>query len=170
MPNVRIDVDANIDRVRTREQSGDPSTPTAGYGWIFQKNDKKFYAMDSTGKVIPLGGGKIYTFAIPGTLQAEDGKLRMYNTTGGALTISKVHIAVNSAPTGAAIIIDIHKNGTTIFTTQSNRPQIAISGFTGQSTTIEVPSWADGDYLQMDVDQIGSTLAGNDLVVQVEAS
>ncbi|KRT69320.1 MAG: prophage MuMc02, head decoration protein [candidate division NC10 bacterium CSP1-5] len=105
--------------------------------------------------------------SIEGVLVVTTGKLRFYNETGRTLTISKVKLAVDTAPVGAAIIVDVHKNGVTVFTTQSNRPQIAAAANEGESTTIEVPSWADGDYLTVDVDQIGSSTAGSDLTVHV---
>lgn len=84
------------------------------------------------------------------------------------ITIVDVSASVGTAPTGATILIDVNKNGTTIFTTQSNRPTIAISGFFDVSGTPEVTSLTgDTDYLTVDIDQIGSTIAGVDLVVQV---
>lgn len=110
---------------------------------------------------------RMFTFATEDGLIVKTGKIRMYNKFGESFTITRVFISVNTAPTGAAILVDIHKNGTTIFTTQSNRPTIAISGFTGVSTTIENATFDDGDYLQMDLDQKGSTIAGADLTVQV---
>lgn len=102
-------------------------------------------------------------FTVEGDLAVGTGKLRIPNVTGRTLTISKVYLIVATAPTGAAIIVDIHKNGTTIFTTQANRPQIAASSTTGNTTTINVSSWGDGDYLTMDIDQVGSTVKGADL-------
>ena len=106
-------------------------------------------------------------FTIEGSLAVGSGTIRIRNRTGRTLTISEVHCEVNTAPVGAAIIVDIHKNGTTIFTTQSNRPQIADGANAGNSTTIEAPSWANDTYLTMDRDQVGSGTAGSDLVVTV---
>ncbi len=82
-------------------------------------------------------------------------------------TIQKVFVSANTAPTGAAIIVDVNLNGTTIFTTQGNRPQIADGANTGESSSIDVTSFADGDYLQADIDQIGSVISGADLTVHV---
>ena len=171
MANRRIDVDAEIDRFRAKEQAGDPSTPSSGYAWYYCKTDGLPYFMNDAGDVISLAGGdKYFTLTVSGDLTADPGLLRLYNLTGAALTISKVHLAVNTAPTGATILVDVNENGTTIFTTPANRPSIAISAFTGESTTIEDASWADGNYLQADVDQIGSTIAGADLTITVVAS
>ena len=77
--------------------------------------------------------------------------------------------SVGVAPTGADLIVDINKNGTTIFTTQANRPTIAIGGFdSGRVENMDVTSLADGDYLTADIDQVGSTVAGQDLQVFIE--
>ena len=173
MGNKRIDVDAVIDKFRTKEQASDPSTPSSGFGWIYEKTDGLLYFMDDGGNVISLANESVeryFTLTVSGDLTADPGVLRLYNLTGADLTISKVHLAVNTAPTDAAILVDVNENGTTIFTTQGNRPTIVISAFTGETTTIDDASWADGNYLQADVDQIGSTIAGADLTITIIAS
>lgn len=86
---------------------------------------------------------------------------------GGTFTIVSVAIAVNTAPTGASLIVDVNKNGTTIYGTQGNRPTIAASGFQDVAEASSVTSVTTGDYLTVDIDQIGSTVAGADLVVSV---
>lgn len=99
---------------------------------------------------------------------AEDiENMRYYNNTGAALVISDVRCSVNTAPTGATILVDVNENGTTIFTTQSGRPTIAASGNTDVSDTPDDTSWADGNYLQIEIDQVGSSTAGSDLTCQV---
>lgn len=106
-------------------------------------------------------------FTIEGSLSVTSSPLRIYNTLGRELTISKVFLAAATAPVGASIIADIHKNGTTIFTTQGSRPAIADGESTGESATPDVTAWADGQYLTFDVDQVGSTVAGSSLTVHV---
>lgn len=112
-----------------------------------------------------------YQFPTPGTLSAGAGKYpAVYNDTGSTLAIIAVRASVVTAPTGAAIIVDINKNGTTIFTTQANRPTIAIGTNTsGKVTSMDVTSLAPGDYLTVDIDQVGSGAAGSDLMVAVLA-
>jgi len=94
---------------------------------------------------------------------------RLYNDSGLTRTISKVRSAVGTAPTGATLIVDVLMGGTTIFTTQGNRPTIAISGNTATGIP-DVTSWADGTYLTVNVAQVGSTVAGSDLTVSVNAT
>ena len=92
---------------------------------------------------------------------------RFYNRTGVSVTIGKVFLSVGAAPTGSAVIVDVHKNGTTIFTNQADRPSIAASATTGFTTTIDISSFADGDYFEVIVDQYGSTIPGSNLTVQI---
>lgn len=83
-------------------------------------------------------------------------------------TILGVQAAVNTAPAGAAVVVDVNINGTTAYTTQTNRPTIAAGAFdSGAQTVPDVTAIAAGQYLTVDVDQIGSTTAGSDLTVVV---
>jgi len=104
-----------------------------------------------------------------GTLTTSTGTIRL--PIDGTYTIVGTRLMVGTAPTGAAIIVDVNKNGTTIYTTQGNRPTIAASANSGgPGSTPDVTSLAAGDYLTVDVDQVGSTVAGADLTVTVIVS
>ncbi len=116
---------------------------------------------------VPTMGRRIFTFTYDGELVTYSGKIRMYNKWEVDLTFKEVFLSLGSAPTGADVIVDIHKNGTTLFTDQSHRPRIVASAFTGSSVTLDVSAFVANDYITMDIDQIGSTLRGNDLTVHV---
>lgn len=94
-----------------------------------------------------------------------------YNDSDTTLYISKVRASVGTAPTGAALIADVKLDGTSIYaTTTANRPTIAVSTTTalgGTPDTVAVPA---GSALTFAVTQIGSTVAGSDLSVQVTMS
>jgi hypothetical protein len=105
-------------------------------------------------------------FSKTGTLTTSTGVARI-PIHGGTFTIVEAYAMVGTAPTGAAVIVDVNKNGTTIFTTQANRPQIAVSTNGDASGTPDVTALTNGDYLTVDVDQVGSTIAGSDLTVSV---
>jgi hypothetical protein len=105
-------------------------------------------------------------YSVEGTLIVSTGVLRL--PFKRAATITNVMATVGTAPTGAAILIDVHKNGTTIFTGGTNRPQIAISGNEDLTAVPAVTAISAGEYLTVDIDQIGSTIAGADLVVTIE--
>ena len=106
-------------------------------------------------------------FTREGTLSVAPGTIRIYNKLGASVTISQVFIAVNGAPSTQAIIVDVNNGGTTIFTDQAHRPQIAASTNTGYTASIDAPTWADGAYLTMDVDQVGISALGSDLTVHI---
>ncbi|MFG1817623.1 hypothetical protein ACGFIF_27955 [Kribbella sp. NPDC049174] len=113
--------------------------------------------------VVPV---EAYTFSITGAVAVATGKSRIY--LEGAYVVETVRAAVNTAPTGAALVVDVNKNGTTIYTDQSDRPSIAAgtNSATGNDPAVTT-TLAAGDYLTVDVDQIGSTAPGSDLTVTV---
>ena len=82
-------------------------------------------------------------------------------------TIMGVTAAVGTAPTGGPLTIDVNKNGTTIFTTQGNRPSIGAGTNASSEMTPDVTTISAGDYLTVDRDLVGPTVAGADLTVQV---
>lgn len=109
---------------------------------------------------------RMAVWTVDGALTVETGKLRIYNHTGFSLTVTRVSAAVGSAAAGAAVIVDVNKNGTTILTTPLS---IAIGDYSATTTGIATSEWANGEYLTMDVDQISTGVGGTDLVVQVTA-
>lgn len=130
--------------------------------------------LDGTAKIpvaqlpnAPITKPLMYSYT--GTLALAVGAFRLYNDTGTAWTIVGVRASAGTAPTGASLIIDINIDGLTIFTTQANRPTIVASANTsGNVINMNITSIANGQYLTVDIDQIGSTVAGSDLTVQVE--
>lgn len=77
---------------------------------------------------------------------------------------------VGTAPTGAPIILDLQKEGVTIFTTQANRPTIPVSQTESPAPGArpDVTKFSAGDTFTLMVSQIGSTVAGSDLDVSVQ--
>lgn len=106
------------------------------------------------------------SFFKTGTLAVITGTQRL--PIDGTYTVVGTRLTVGTAPTGASLIVDIHKNGTTIYTTQANRPTItAAANAGGPGATPDVTTLAAGDYLTVDIDQVGSSVAGADLTVAV---
>lgn len=105
-----------------------------------------------------------------GVVTVTSSQLRWYNRTGGVLTIRGAWAAAGAAPTGADVVVDVNRNGVTIFTTQANRPRVAAGTNGGVISMPDVTSFADGDYLTVDVDQVGSGSAGSDVTVGVVVS
>lgn len=109
-------------------------------------------------------GGQI-TFSYPGPLAVGAGQARFYVTSAGAVT--NVVASVGTAPTGSSVIVDVNKNGSTLFTTQAARPTIAASAFVDTSSVPAVTALAVDDWITVDIDQVGSTVAGSDLTVTI---
>jgi hypothetical protein len=114
------------------------------------------------------------TFSLPayskqGALSITTGALRL--PIDGTYAVVGTRLMVGTAPTGASLIIDVNKNGTTIYTTQGNRPTIAAGANAGgPGAAPDITALAAGDYLTVDIDQVGSTVAGSDLTVTVVVS
>ena len=105
-------------------------------------------------------------FSIEGTISTGSSPIRIYNTTGSSLTISKIFLSLAVPTSGSPLVVDILKNGSSIFTSEEHKPSITTGSETGQTTDIDEATWADGEYLIMNVEQIGNA-GGEDLVVQV---
>lgn len=106
-----------------------------------------------------------FTFTAEGLLTTGAMSLRFY--APGPMTISEVFTAVNTPPTGDTILVDVNLNGTTIFTNQGKRPEIADGAYTDTSDTPDVTAVVKDDYFTADIDQVGSTTSGLDLTVHV---
>lgn len=104
---------------------------------------------------------KSISFYIDGVLAVETNAMSIIAPC--ALTITEIGLAVDVAPTGAGLIIDVNKNGTTMYTTQANRPTVAADGTSATATDPDVTSIAKGDKISIDIDQVGSTVAGENL-------
>lgn len=86
--------------------------------------------------------------------------------------IVKAWAIADTAPTGADLIFDINKGDGTTQTsiwnaTQANRLKITAGNKTGNQTSFDTTTFAAGDVFSIDVDQVGSTVAGQDVGVVV---
>jgi hypothetical protein len=90
-------------------------------------------------------------------------------------TLSKVYIYADTGPTGAALIVDIFfstDNGVTFTslwaTNTGNRPTVAAGSKFGTTTSFDTTTLSGGNLLRIDVVQVGSTIAGQDVTVQLQ--
>lgn len=95
-------------------------------------------------------------FTMSGAVATQVGGARLYNDTGRTLTISAVRASLGTAGS-TDTTVDINKDGTTIFTTQANRPNLAAAAVTVKSVAPDVTTWEDGSYLTVDVDAAGTS-------------
>lgn len=69
-------------------------------------------------------------------------------------TISKCYMYCKDTGVTGTTIVDVNLNGTTIFTTQANRPNLTAGGFSWNSFVPDVLTFVEGDVLTLDIDQI----------------
>lgn len=83
-----------------------------------------------------------------------------------SMTLSSVRLNVNTAPTGAAIVVDMKESGTTVFST---KPQIDATAKTSVGGAVpgvvSDTSLADDAEITINLDQVGATIAGKGLKV-----
>ena len=83
-----------------------------------------------------------------------------------AATVLAVRASVNTAPTGSTLIVDINEGGTSVLGTKLSIDATKFSSTTAASAaTITDSSLADDAEISIDIDQIGSTVAGAGLKV-----
>jgi hypothetical protein len=83
-----------------------------------------------------------------------------------AATLLAVRASVNTAPTGSTLIVDINEAGTSVLGTKLSIDASETSSTTAASAaTITDSSLADDAEISIDIDQIGSTVAGAGLKV-----
>src|SRR3990172_3176405 len=100
-------------------------------------------------------GGSI-TFVIDGVLAVVENAPGAYVFTAAA-TIFDWYVYLKITGTAGSSIFDIHLNGTTIFTTQANRPTVAFDDANGWVVaTPDVIDFVAGDVLTFDIDQIAT--------------
>lgn len=86
--------------------------------------------------------------------------------------IEKVYGVVKTAATGADIIIDLNKNGTSIWASNPDNRLTIPAGSTSviTQTSFDTTAISEGDTLTMDLDQVGSTIAGETLTVMIKCN
>lgn len=105
-------------------------------------------------------------YMISGAVSVTAGQVRTY--VESSRTVTRVRASVGTAPTGASIIVDVLKNGTSIYSvTPANRPTIAAGTHMALGGAPDTTTFVAGDYMTVNVVQVGSTIAGSDLAVNI---
>ena len=145
-----------------RKTTGAVSVVAAGTGLRFFTRSGDALAQTTGGPVIPFGRN--------GTLSASTGTLPF--VAPGAMTIIGFWAACGTAPTGAAIIVDVLKNGSTLWPTNpANRPEIGPGNTKAASLAVpDTTALAAGDVLTIAVLQVGSTIPGADLGLSMKVA
>jgi len=154
-------------------------------GWLVVKKgatnlsdttDAQFIEAGKLGEVGSAGGGGAGNVVAELGIAVSDETTAL--TTGTAkgtfrmpyaMTVTDVRATVSTAPTGANIIVDINDGGTSIMTTN----KLSIDATEKTSTTaatapgVTDTALADDAEITIDIDQIGSTIAGAGLKIWI---
>lgn len=149
-------------------ERSDPTTPASNKLHIYAKDKSgvsTLYVINDAGTVYELSE------TTPTFYVGYEGLLSVVSSFSPVivvtkpLTIVKAYGNVKVAPTDDDILVDINKNGSTIWSTQANRLTIADAATAGTQTSFNTTALVEGDILTFDIDQVGSTLAGSDITV-----
>jgi len=102
------------------------------------------------------GGPSIFVWSSKVHLTNGSASRRIY--VAEDMTISYCYVSLGTANTGSCIV-DVHKNGTTIYTTQANRPTVT-AAFVSDHEVPDVTALAAGAYLECIIDQVGAGTQG----------
>lgn len=138
-----------------------PETPEAGDPGHLSAHIALHEAYNAWEGITPHKDAYTFILSHGGELEVGEGLQRLYLPWD--IEILGVEASVGVAPTGAAVIVDVNVDGTTILSAQ---PTIAVSTFTA-SGTISDALHSAGQYLTSDIDQIGSTDPGEWLTVVI---
>jgi len=125
---------------------------------IFKYLGSETLGFDSEQVVSILNENKIIdykTYSYDGTLSLNTGTKRLYISI--ACTLSTVDAYLATAPVGADVILNIKKNGSSL-----NTLTITDGNSISENNSFNV-SFTKGDYITVDITQIGSSTAGEDL-------
>lgn len=114
----------------------------------------------------PAGPAReVYPFTMQDDLEVVAGTT--YIPFDDDVTIQSIQAVVSQPPTGQSVIVDVNLNGASVFAAPGDRPTIAVGQYVSGTVTGFASAITAGDRLSVDVDQIGSTQPGRDLVVLV---
>lgn len=125
-----------------------------------------------------LEANLMFPYTYSGNLNIEDLTHRLYNDTDQPRIIKMVRASVGVAATGRGVVVDVKKNGSSIFDPtnpaapvgSSAKVYIAPNQNTGTSQPVSGTVWSVGEYLTVGITQIGSTFPGADLTISVVVS
>lgn len=145
-------------------------TVEVSVGTIFTTGEPQQPEVVEVPEYPPLGGGYYHAEVLPFTAQgnlAVTMEPAQFPIPSGSYRIKSIAGRVVTAPTGSSVVVDIRKNGVSIFSNPALRPTIS----PGQNSAVVgdygMVMLAGGDYIEVMITAVGSTTPGKTLVVSV---
>lgn len=150
--------------IRHLVATADPTSPTPGAG-------DEYFNSTSNVKRVHNGTNWLYSnefsqvFSVQGTaaVGVTGRKQRLYNRSGSPWLVVGLNLYIATAPTGADVIGQLNKNG-------SSAAVITVTATTNNANTSPGVVVNDGDYLDFDFTQVGSTVAGADATLSLSVA
>jgi hypothetical protein len=153
MTSTKVKFDGNLDVVDTE------TTPTTGQ---YLKWDGSKWINASA-----PADDRVAVFTVEGELAVGEISSRFYYPfTSGSLQATRIRAAVNTAPTGASLTVELrlyNSSGSVACGTAT----VSASAYTGSNASLSNDYITPGHWWQIAITQVGSTVAGSDLVFQV---
>lgn len=125
------------------------------------------YEVGSTNRFFPRklsrGVTGVKTFSKGGELEERIGGGSIYRFPH-IILLTEVFIAVGVAPTGSSIVVDVNKNGVSVFS--GPKPTIPAGQHISEPISIAVLILPT-DNIQVDIDDTGSNFPGENLTVEL---
>ena len=164
-----VEVAANKDII-FNESADHGSTPGAAKGYIWLKNDAPNNLMftDDAGTDFKLNRPPVTLLVAVSdeTTALTTGTAKVTFRMPYAMTVTGVRASVTTAPTGAALQVDINEGGASILGTKLTIDATEKTSTTAAAAaTITDAALADDAEMTIDIDIVGSTIAGAGLKV-----
>lgn len=168
-PSSKLETDDITDRVKAFDASGSSSaTRPSGFDVVYWYNHGGVKPDNATSAdIYSIAGSEVIQIVCsPAGDDLTTGTGKVTFRMPFAMTLTDVRASVATAPTGAALTVDINEGGSTILSTK-----LTIDASEKTSTTaataavISDSALADDAEITIDIDQVGSTIAGTDLIV-----
>jgi hypothetical protein len=138
---------------------------------FFRSTDRVMFVWDGTDLAWRGAMHELLRVSIQGTIAVGTNIVPRF-ILPRAGTIQKVTAYCETAPTGASILVDIKKNGNAGQSIFSGFTRITIAAGTNANSQTSVHATygtlAADDTLTVDIDQVGSTIAGADVSLTIE--
>ncbi len=150
----------------TKDWKNAPSAETPLTAEALEDLEARLAAYTDAAVASVAGTNNVISFNRLGILTLATGTARIKLPRG--FTIGSISASVRIAPVGTAVVIDINRNGVTLFTNQLDRPTIAAGAFDSAAKTPAVVNLAAGDVLTVDIDEAPTgTNVATDLLVLI---
>lgn len=144
----------------------------AGNSWTLQSIGEHDHTDTTEGGALTISYTRQILWFVPDTPLAVGTDLSATVVYRGPdITLSRWDMQVKTAPTGASLILDVIRGINSLwFVFPALRPTITVGLTSNWGTGFDIGTLEDGDTLKLDIDQIGSGVAGGQVTLILEGT